>query len=252
MKVKVLASGSKGNSAIVLCGDTKIIIDIGISYLKLKRMIEENSLDINEFEYLLITHSHSDHIKGLESLLKHTRIKVCIPKAMYVDLEEVLPINRCEFIDDDFLLNDVEVTLIHTSHDTSFSVGFIVKYNSKELVYVTDTGYINRKFLNKIKNKDIYVIESNHDEVMLMDGPYPRFLKERVISDKGHLSNKTTARYLKSSIGDNTKYIVLAHLSEKNNTEELAYNETKNAIGNRNEIELLIAHQDEETKYLEV
>ena len=87
---------------------------------------------------------------------------------------------------------------------------------------------------------------------MLMDGPYPRFLKERVISDKGHLSNKTTARYLKSSIGDNTKYIVLAHLSEKNNTEELAYNETKNAIGNRNEIELLIAHQDEETKYLEV
>ena len=86
MKVKVLASGSKGNSAIVLCGDTKIIIDIGISYLKLKRMIEENSLDINEFEYLLITHSHSDHIKGLESLLKHTRIKVCIPKSMYVDL----------------------------------------------------------------------------------------------------------------------------------------------------------------------
>lgn len=251
MKVKVLASGSKGNSTIVLCENTKIIIDIGISYLKFKRLLEEDLLDVTEFEAILITHSHADHIKGLASLINHTKLKVYIPEAMYVDLENILSKDRCVFIDDIFLVNDVEINLIHTSHDTTASVGYIIKHNNKELVYVTDTGYINRKFLDKIKNKDIYILESNHDEVMLMDGPYPRFLKERVISDKGHLSNKMTAKYLKNSIGSNTKYIVLAHISEKNNTEELAYKETKNAIGDSS-IELLVAKQDEELKYLEV
>lgn len=251
MKVKVLASGSKGNSTIVLCDNTKILIDIGISYLQLKRLLEANSLDILDFSGVLITHSHTDHIKGLASLINHTKLNVYIPEAMYIDLENILPKERCVFIDDIFSINDVEVNLIHTSHDTTASVGYIIKYNEKELVYVTDTGYINRKFLDKMKNKDIYILESNHDEVMLMDGPYPRFLKERVISDKGHLSNKMTAKYLKNSIGEKTKYIVLAHISEKNNTDDLAYSETRNAIGDTN-IELLIAKQDEETKYLEV
>ena len=145
----------------------------------------------------------------------------------------------------------IEIELIHTSHDTDYSVGFIITEKEKSMVYVTDTGYINRKFLAKMKNKDIYIIESNHDEAMLMDGPYPRFLKERVISDKGHLSNKTTARYLKQSVGEKTKYIVLAHLSEKNNTEELAYKETKEAVNNDN-IKIIVAKQDEESELLEV
>ena len=100
-------------------------------------------------------------------------------------------------------------------------------------------------------NKDIYIIESNHDEQMLMDGPYPRFLKERVISDRGHLSNKTTAKYLNNITGEKTKYIVLAHLSEKNNTEEIAYKETSEVIDTK-KIEVLIARQDEESKLIEV
>ena len=103
--------------------------------------------------------------------------------------------------------------------------------------------------LEKLK-KNIYIIESNHDEAMLMDGPYPRFLKERVISDKGHLSNKTTAKYLKDAVGDKTKYIVLAHISEKNNTEELAYSETRKLIDDK--IEVMVAKKDEELTILEV
>ena len=116
---------------------------------------------------------------------------------------------------------------------------------------MTDTGYINRKYLAKMVGKDAYIIESNHDEVMLMDGPYPRFLKERVISDKGHLSNKTTAKYLKKIIGSNTKTIVLAHLSEKNNTEEKALS----AIADEElpaSINILIARQNEEGPLIEV
>ena len=196
MKLKVLASGSKGNSSLIICDDTKILIDIGLSYSRIKSHLEINNIKIEEITALLITHSHSDHIKGLKTFLKETSIKVYIPEEMYDELKEVLPKERCIFINDCFNINNVNIELIHTSHDTDFSVGYIFEYKNRTLVHVTDTGYINRKYLKKMEDKNVYLIESNHDETMLMDGPYPRFLKERVISDRGHLSNKTTAGYL--------------------------------------------------------
>ncbi|MBO5138758.1 MAG: MBL fold metallo-hydrolase [Bacilli bacterium] len=251
MKFKSLASGSKGNCSIVICQDTKIIIDIGISYLSLKRKLESSDIDISEFSILLITHSHSDHIKGLESFIKRTHIKIGITKEMYQEFKEIIPLNRILFLQDANILNDVNITLIHTSHDTSASYGYIISYNNKSLVYVTDTGYINRKYLNMMKEKDIYLIESNHDEEMLMNGKYPQFLKQRVLSDKGHLSNKTTAGYLEKIVGDNTKYVLLAHLSHENNTEEKALIETKEKLYNKN-INILIARQDEESPLIEV
>ena len=251
IKIKTISSGSKGNCSIVLCGETKIIIDMGISYLTLKRSLEDNSLSFDMFTGILITHCHKDHISGLTSLLKKTSLKAYIPEEMYDSLKEVLPKEKCVFINDTSTINDVEVELIHTSHDAPYSVGFIISYKNRSIVYVTDTGYINRKYLNKMQSKDLYLIESNHDEVMLMDGPYPRFLKERVISDKGHLSNTTTAKYLKKIVGNNTTYILLAHISEKNNTEELAYECTKKELEGTN-IEILIAKQYEESPMIEV
>lgn len=251
MKVQIIASGSKGNCAIVICNDTKLIIDMGISYLTLKRSLEENSLSFEDFSGILVTHCHKDHINGLSSLIKHTHIDAYIPEAMWESLQDVLPRARCQFIPDEFAINDVKIELIHTSHDAPYSVGFIISHLEKSLVYVTDTGYINRKFLNKMTHKDIYVIESNHDEIMLMDGPYPRFLKERVISDKGHLSNTTTAKYLKKIIGPNTKYIVLAHLSEKNNKEELALKALSDEKIDST-IEVIVAKQNEMSPLIEV
>ena len=251
MKVRVLASGSRGNSSLILCDNTKFIIDIGISFSRLKSHLELNNTNINEICALLVTHSHSDHIKGLKTFIKETNIKIYIPKEMYHELEDIVPRERCNFIEDNFNLNSVSIELIHTSHDTDTSVGYIIEYKGKSLVHVTDTGYINRKYLRKMEDKNIYVIESNHDEAMLMDGPYPRFLKERVISDRGHLSNKTTAGYLKKVTTENTKYVVLAHISEKNNTKELAYQESNEVLKNKN-IKLLVTMQDEETELIEV
>lgn len=251
MKIKTIASGSKGNCSIVICDDTKLIIDMGISYLTLKRSLEENSLSFEQFTGVLITHNHKDHISGLTALIKKTNLNVFIPMDMYDGLKELIPKEKCIFVDDIFNINDVKIELIHTSHDAPSSVGFIIEYNNKSMVYVTDTGYINRKYLNRMTKKDIYIIESNHDEIMLMDGPYPRFLKERVISDKGHLSNTTTAKYLKKIVGENTKYIVLAHISENNNTEELAYKCTKEELSDK-KIEILIAKQYEESPMIEV
>ena len=251
MKIKILASGSKGNSSLIICDNTKLLIDIGLSFARIKSHLELNGININDITGLLITHSHSDHIKGLKTFIKETDIKIYIPKDMYHELEEIVPIDRCIFIEDIFNINDVNIELIHTSHDTDFSVVYIIEYNKKTLVYVTDTGYINRRYLKKMEDKNVYVIESNHDEAMLMDGPYPRFLKERVISDRGHLSNKTTAGYLKKIVTDNTKCVVLAHISEKNNTIDLAYQEANDVLKDK-DVELLVAMQDEESKLIEV
>lgn len=251
MKVKTIASGSKGNCTIVLCDETNIIIDMGISYLTLKKSLEENSLSFDNFSGILVTHCHKDHTKGLASLINKTKLPVYIPEGMYESLKEFVPYAKCIFIDDEFEINDVKIELIHTSHDAPSSVGFIIEHNNKSLVYVTDTGYINRKYLARMVGKDAYIIESNHDEVMLMDGPYPRFLKERVISDKGHLSNRTTAKYLKKIIGNNTKNIVLAHLSENNNTEELAL-QAMHEEGLDEKVNIIIARQYEESNMIEV
>ena len=251
MKFKTIASGSKGNCTIVLCNETNLIIDMGISYLTLKRSLEENSLSFSDFSGILVTHCHNDHVKGLASLIKHTNLNVYIPQEMYESLKEIVPYPKCIFIEDTFEINDVEIELVHTSHDVPYSVGFVIKQDNKSLVYVTDTGYINRKYLAKMVGHDAYVIESNHDEVMLMDGPYPRFLKERVISDQGHLSNKTTAKYLKKIISPKTKNIVLAHLSEKNNTEEKAL-EAMQELGLDKNSKIYIAKQNEELPIIEV
>lgn len=251
MKVQTIASGSKGNCTIVLCNDTNLIIDMGISYLTLKNSLEENSLSFDNFNGILITHCHKDHTKGLSSLIKKTNIPVYIPEKMYDSIKEYVPYPRCIIIDDEFYINDIKINLLHTSHDAPCSVGFIIRNNDKSLVYITDTGYINRKILNNIVGKDCYIIESNHDEVMLMDGPYPRFLKERVISDKGHLSNITTAKYLKKIVGKNTKNIILAHRSETNNTEEKILEAIDNVELDKN-INIYIARQNEEGPLIEV
>ena len=251
MKIQTIASGSKGNCAIVICENTNIIIDMGISFITLKRSLEENSLSFKDFSGILITHNHSDHINGLKTLISKTKLNAYVTKEMYESIKEYIPEERCIFIEEEFNINDIKIELIHTSHDAPVSYGFIITNNDKSMVYITDTGYINRKILNKIINKNLYLIESNHDEVMLMDGPYPRFLKERVISDRGHLSNKTTAKYLKKLIGDKTEYVILAHLSETNNTPDKALKEMQEEEIDK-KVEIIIANQYEPSRIIEV
>ena len=251
IKIKTIASGSKGNCTIVLCNGTNIIIDMGISFLTLKRCLEENSLSFDDFSGILVTHCHKDHTKGIATLVKKTKLEIYIPEDMYDSLKEYIPYAKCKFIEDSFNINNIEIELIHTSHDAPSSVGYIIKNEDKSMVYVTDTGYINRKYLKKMINHNLYMIESNHDEEMLMQGPYPSYLKERVISDQGHLSNKTTAKYLSDIIGNNTKYIILAHLSENNNTKEKALEAMKERELDK-KVKILIADQYEEGPMIEV
>ena len=178
MRIKVLASGSKGNSTYVCCGDMRFLIDIGINYKTLCNALEREEITPKDLYGVLITHIHTDHIKGLAFLVKKTNMRVFVPELIANDLRKVVPSDNLMIISDTFHLADVCVQLIHTSHDVPCSVGYLISYGSSSLVYITDTGYVNRKYFDLLQNRTIYILESNHDEKMVMDGPYPYILKQ--------------------------------------------------------------------------
>ena len=159
MEFKVLASGSKGNCSFVTCGTTSFLIDIGITYHRLLRELDRMGVCLSDVSFLLLTHTHRDHISGLSVLLKHSQFRVYIREEMYPELKDILPLDRIEFYQDEMHLNGITLNLIHTSHDAPGSVGFLFTYLEHSLVYITDTGYLNRKYLKLLKNKEIYYIE---------------------------------------------------------------------------------------------
>jgi len=251
IKFVSLSSGSKGNCSLVETNNLKLLIDIGVTYMYLSKSLESLDLTPYDIDGILITHIHSDHVKGLKQLVSKTKIKVYIPSKMKDEVTTIIDEDCIEILDDITDMIDTKIELIYTSHDTECSVGYIITNEEESLVYITDTGYINRKYMKKLNNKSIYFIESNHDEEMLMNGPYPPFLKQRVVGDEGHLSNRQTNEYLKQIVGSNTKYVFLAHISEKNNTKELVLEEAEKTLKNKG-IDIIIATQDEESKLIEI
>ena len=252
MKIKVLASGSKGNCSLIETASARFLIDIGITYQRLKKELEKMNLNLDDIDALLLTHAHNDHTSGLKVLLKHTNFKIYANKDIIKELTVDIDKERIELYNSIMHLNSTELTIFKTSHDAKGSVGFLIIDDGSSLVYITDTGYLNHKYFKLLTNRNIYYIESNHDEKMLMDGPYPYYLKQRILSDEGHLSNETTSKYLKKLVGDSTKYIILAHLSEHNNKEELAYTTTRVALQDRSDIKILVAKQNEALEEIEV
>ena len=246
MKVSVLASGSKGNSTYIETNNTKVLIDAGMSNLYIEKKLILLGVNPDDINFVFITHTHTDHIAGLKVFIKKHHPKVFLTIDMYNELKDI--INDYEILESEIILNDLIVDYFKTSHDTD-SVGYIFKSNDKEIVYVTDTGYINIKNLKKLNNKDLYIFESNHDIEMLMNNPnYPYQIKQRILGDKGHLSNNQCKEYLNKIIGDKTKYIVLAHLSEQNNDPSLALNN----LDDIKNIKIMIATQNEGTELIEV
>lgn len=250
MKVIVLSSGSKGNTTYIETNNTRILIDAGNTCKYIINKLNEYNMDPATIDAILITHTHSDHIKGLPVLLKKINPCVYITEKMYPYLEYL---ENYHIIKENILtIKDMIIEVIKTSHDTEDSVGYIINNNDKSIVYITDTGYINQKYFNTLKNRDIYIMESNHDIEMLNNSSYPFATRQRILSDKGHLSNYDSAKYLSNFIGDKTKYILLAHLSEENNTKELAYNTLTDRLNKENITfeNIIITTQNKETEFI--
>ena len=206
-----------------------------------------------DIDGILITHTHSDHINGIKTFIKKYNTKLYLTQLMYDDLiKEFMITNYC-IITGDFKIKDMEIEVLKTSHDASDSNGYIVNNLQKSIVYITDTGYINSKYFKKLENREYYIMESNHDVELLMNGKYPYNIKQRILGDKGHLSNKDSSYYLSKFLGPNSKGVILAHLSEDNNTELLAKQTLFNTLKRYDKKTcVIIAKQNEETEMVEV
>ncbi len=229
MRIVVLGSGSKGNSTFIDLGDKKILIDVGFSYKQIKEKLSLINVDPHEIDALLITHDHTDHTYGLKVFLNKVKPTLFItPEVENFCLEKKY--EKVEYLTDEMIYYGTLIKPIPLSHDALTINGYLIEKGDDSLVYITDTGYINQRNFVYLKNKNYYILESNHDTEMLIKGPYPEYLQRRILSDKGHLSNELCAGYLSRLIGPNTKKVVLAHLSESNNTKELALSTNKKVL----------------------
>lgn len=211
MKIQMISTGSKGNSYLITTKENNYyLIDFGITLSKLKKYV-----DIKELKAIFITHIHNDHILGLKNL------KYDIPIIAKGKTKEYLENNYSLNLLDDNInkFEDISFDFFELSHDVE-NYGIIIKDKINELVYITDTGYIPQKYYSLLKDKSIYLVESNYDDEMIMHSEYPYYLIQRIVSDIGHLSNYQTSKFLSNVIGKNTKKVILIHLSEHNNTKE--------------------------------
>lgn len=213
MYFNIIASGSKGNATLVIHHHTVILIDMGITLKRLEEGLKEVNLSLNDITAAIFTHEHTDHISG---------IKFLSPKIMY-GLDGTLPslANKVELYKP-FVIGDVSITPVETSHDAKNPCGYILEADDEKLVYMTDTGLVVPSTIPYIQNPDYLILECNHDIRMLLNTNRTYELKNRILSDHGHLCNEDSAIAACQIIGDKTKEIYLAHISEEANTPEVA------------------------------
>lgn len=228
MRICVLSSGSVGNATIIETENTAILIDNGLSLKKLQELIKKSGFDENKIKHIFITHEHGDHIKGVGVCTRKWKLNVCAT-AKTIDemhrktiikpgVEKTTILEKNEWAEFD----DLMIMPFRTSHDAVDPVGYMIKKDEKVLVYITDTGYITGDILKTLHNADAYIMETNHNVEMLQMCNRPWSLKQRILDDCGHLSNEDSAYALSQLIGDKTRHIYLAHLSQDANLPDLA------------------------------
>ncbi len=246
MKVAVLGSSSSGNSTYVEIGDVKFLIDAGLGFNYMKDKLFHLGVTADEIDFILVTHSHIDHVKSLHSFARVYNTKIYIGEDTFKEYQKKDNIKNYEFLNNDNDILGINIKLIPISHDKS-GFGFVINNN---LVYITDTGMIHSKYHELLKNKEIYLLESNHDVEMEMNGTKDEMTKIRNIGDMGHLSNEQCAMYLNHFIGKKTKVIMLMHISEHDNTPDLAFSVNRESIDKN--IPIYLSHKDELSEIIEL
>ncbi len=249
MKVVVLGSSSSGNSTFVNINNVKFLIDAGLPFGKLKKSLYEIGEDASNLDFIIVTHAHSDHVRSLHSFNRVYNTKIYMSIETFNEYNKKDYIKNYEFFDELDSIMGINFTKIPISHDKK-GFGFIFFCDDKSLVYMTDTGMIHSRYHEKFKNKTVYLLESNHDIEMEMNGKKFEYIKYRNIGDEGHLSNEECAKYLCHFIGPDTKYIMLVHISENDNTYEKAYQVNRDSIDKN--IPIYIAYKDKVSEIINI
>lgn len=226
-RFSVLASGSTGNAFYIESGTEKLLVDAGLSGKQIDRLLGEVCVDPATLTGILVTHEHSDHIKGLGIVarkynlpiyanektwkaMEHSIGKITLDQKFHFDMETVKT------------FGDMEIESFGVSHDAADPMFYVFRHQDKKVALVTDLGYVSERIKKTVEDADAYIFEANHDVSMLRMGRYPWNVKRRILGDSGHVSNEDSGLALSDIIGNQTRRIYLAHLSQDNNMKDLA------------------------------
>ncbi len=237
MRICPIASGSSGNCIYVGSENTHLIVDCGISGKRTTAGINSLDLSMDDISAILITHEHSDHIGGLGVLARKYGIPIYTTSLTADAILNSSWVGRIDHTlfndvspDEPFVIGDIEINPMRVSHDAIDPVAYRFKCGDKKSAIVTDLGFYNDYIVDGLQGLDVLMIESNHDVNMLQVGPYPYPLKQRILGDKGHLSNENAGKLLSRVLHDDMKHIILGHLSHENNIPELAFESVRMEI----------------------
>lgn len=233
-----LASGSSGNCYYIGSHDYGILIDVGISMRDLKRKLSANKIEISKIMGVFVTHDHYDHIHSALAISEVYHIPIYASSKVFEGIKnnekirkKIAPIN-VRYIENGGTVNlrEYKITAFSLPHDASDNQGYVVEVGGFYFTFATDFGEATEELCKNISKSDFLMLESNHDESMLLDGRYPQVLKQRILSRVGHLSNKKAAKLLQLYASERLRHVFLCHLSKDNNTPELAFAESRSVL----------------------
>jgi len=258
MRLCSIASGSSGNCIYVGSDTTHLLIDVGISGKRIEAGLSELDLNGRDVDGILITHEHTDHIAGLGVLSRKYGIPIYASEGTIAAIMKTPGLGNVEpelftviQADRKKVIKDLTIHPMRISHDAGEPLAYRISYGNKKVAVCTDLGVYNDYTVECLKGLDALVLEANHDVKMLQVGPYPYYLKQRILGERGHLSNENAGRLLSRILHDNVKAIFLGHLSKENNLPELAYEAVRMEITmgdnpyNANDFNIQIAKRQE-------
>jgi phosphoribosyl 1,2-cyclic phosphodiesterase len=236
VKICSLASGSKGNCLYLETGDTRVLIDVGLSLRETLLRMEAVGIDAAKIDAVLVTHEHIDHIRSAGSFARKFNVPVFASYLVKAKSDKYLKKTHvCEFESGSALtFRDIQIDPVPVTHDSCDPVGFVIESREGRAASVTDFGIVTRLITEKLRGCRFLNLESNHDVDMLMNGPYPWELKQRIKSRHGHISNEESLELLHELAHDELEVLVMAHLSEVNNHPEHVERSTKSFLSGQN------------------
>ncbi len=255
LSIVSLASGSKGNSILIRSKSTAILVDCGVAFTKLKANLAKYHLNPLDVAGVCITHEHNDHIKGIEKLSEYAPVfahpltaRAIQAKTSFKNLQNV------DDYENGFIVGDISVSPFRIPHDAVYPLAYTFSCDGVSISVATDIGKPTVGVFNNIKDSRVVLLESNHDIAMLKDGFYPEYLKSRILGKQGHLSNDDTALIAERLIGSKVEVLLLGHISESNNTPQLAVDTVNERLARHTEanIRVLALSQHENSEVFEV